>query len=92
MDMKKIAAACSAKAKMIYHEDAEALHIGTLSDHVWFAPFGKGENPFETKDRSSRVEMLNGEWDFKYYDSIIDLEDNFTETQFSSKIPVPSNW
>lgn len=92
MDMKKIAAACSAKAKMIYHEDAEALHIGALSDHVWFAPFGKGENPFETKDRSSRVEMLNGEWDFKYYDSIIDLEDNFTETQFSSKIPVPSNW
>ncbi|MCC8195894.1 MAG: DUF4981 domain-containing protein [Ruminococcus sp.] len=92
MDMKKIAVAGSAKAKMIYHEAPEALHIGTLPDHAWFAPFGEGENPFETKDRSSRVEMLNGEWDFKYYDSIIDLEDNFTETEFCAKIPVPSNW
>ncbi|MCD8006463.1 MAG: DUF4981 domain-containing protein [Oscillospiraceae bacterium] len=92
MDMKKIAIAGSAKAKMIYHENPEALHIGTLSDHAWFAPFGEGENPFETKDKSSRVEMINGEWDFKYYDSIIDLEDNFTETQFSATIPVPSNW
>ncbi|MCD7823694.1 MAG: glycoside hydrolase family 2 [Oscillospiraceae bacterium] len=92
MDMKKIAAAGSAKAKMIYHEDPEALHIGTLADHAWFAPFAKGENPFETKDHSSRVEMLNGEWDFKYYSSIIDLEDNFTETEFSAKIHVPSNW
>ncbi|MCD7732747.1 MAG: glycoside hydrolase family 2 [Oscillospiraceae bacterium] len=92
MDMNKIAAVGSAKAKMIYHEDPEALHIGTLPDHAWFAPFSKGENPFKTKDKSSRVEMLNGEWDFKYYDSIIDLEDNFTETQFNAKIPVPSNW
>ncbi len=90
--MSKIAAVGSAKAKMIYHEDAEALHIGTLPDHAWFAPFAKGENPFETKDKSSRVEMLNGEWDFKYCDSVIDLEDNFTETEFSAKIPVPSNW
>ncbi|MCD7785528.1 MAG: glycoside hydrolase family 2 [Oscillospiraceae bacterium] len=92
MDMKKIATAGSAKAKMIYHEDPEALHVGTLPDHAWFAPFGEGENPFETKDKSSRVEMLNGEWDFKYYDSIIDMEDNFTETEFNAKIPVPSNW
>ena len=92
MDMKKIAVAGSAKAEMIYHENPEALHIGALSDHAWFAPFAKGENPFETKDKSSRVEMLNGEWDFKYYESIVDLEDNFTETEFSAKIPVPSNW
>lgn len=90
--MKKIAVAGSAREKMIYHENPEALHIGTLPDHAWFAPFSKGENPFKTKDKSSRVEMLNGEWDFKYYDSIIDLEDNFTETEFSAKIPVPSNW
>ncbi len=92
MDMSKISAVGSAKAKMVYHEDAEALHIGTLPDHAWFAPFSEGENPFEAKDKSSRVEMLNGEWDFKYYSSIIDLEDNFTETEFSAKIPVPSNW
>lgn len=90
--MKKIAVAGSAREKMIYHENPEALHIGTLPDHAWFAPFSEGENPFETKDRSSRVEMLNGEWDFKYYDSIIDMEDNFTETEFNAKIPVPSNW
>ncbi len=92
MNMKKISAIGSAKSKMIYHENPEALHINALSDHVWFAPFARDENPFAVKEKSSRVEMLNGEWDFRYYDSIVDMEDNFTENGFNDKIPVPSNW
>ncbi len=77
---------------MIFHEDPTSLHIGTQSDHCWFVPFAKGEDAFAAKENSSRVEMLNGEWGFRYYDSVIDLEDDFINVVFENTIPVPSNW
>lgn len=73
MDLSLIAAKGSPKSKLIYHEDPSALHIGTLAEHCWFVPFARGEDAFLSKEHSSRVEMLNGEWGFRYYESVIDL-------------------
>lgn len=92
MDILKIAAPDSQKSKMIFHEDLQQLHIGTLDKHCYFIPFAKEQNPFDDREKSNRFELLNGEWDFKYYDSIIDMEDNFADTDFAEKIKVPSNW
>lgn len=92
MDILKIAAPDSQKSKMIFHENPQQLHIGTLDKHCYFIPFAKEQNPFDDREKSNRFELLNGEWDFKYYDSIIDMEDNFADTGFSEKIKVPSNW
>lgn len=77
---------------MIYHEDTQALHIGTLDKHCYFVPFAKGQDPFEDRKNSQRMELLNGNWGFRYYDSIIDLEDDFIHEKFENTIPVPSNW
>ena len=38
------------------------------------------------------MELLNGDWGFRYYDSIIDLEDDFVSVPPEKTIPVPSNW
>ena len=92
MDISKISAVDSPKSKMIYHEVPEQLHIGTLEKHCYFIPFGADECPFDSRERSSRFELLNGDWDFRYYDSIIDMEDDFISLPFDKKIPVPSNW
>ncbi len=92
MDISLIAAKNSPKSKLIYHENPEQLHVGTLPDHAYFIPFAKGQDPFASREDSALVEMLNGEWQFKYYSSIIDLEDDFTKTELPDKIPVPSNW
>lgn len=46
-----------AKIKMIYHEDTQALHIGTLDKHCYFVPFAKGQDPLRT------VKILS-EWSF----------------------------
>lgn len=92
MNLSAIAAENSPKSKMIYHEDTHALHIGTLPNHAWFVPFAKGQDPFGRKDESKLVEMLNGEWEFAYYDSVIDLPDDFIGMRFNATIPVPSNW
>lgn len=91
MDISKISAPGSQKSRMIYHEDPQALHIGTLPKHCYFIPFGEAQDPFARRESSGRFELLNGEWDFRYYNSIIDLEDDFAALP-GDKLPVPSNW
>jgi beta-galactosidase len=80
------------KSKMIYHEDLVNLHIGTEKEHSYFIPFELQQNPFDKRECSDYFELLNGEWLFKYYDNLFDLEDNFSEINFKDTIPVPSNW
>ncbi len=92
MDIASIAVKASPKSYMIYHEDPHSLHIGTVADHSYFIPFPKNSNPFVQRENSERFLLLNGEWEFNYYDSIIDLEDDFVNAGFKKTIPVPSNW
>lgn len=92
MNIEQIALQGSPKSKMIYHEDPQQLHIGTLDKHCYFIPFGLSEDPFESRERSGCFELLNGDWDFNYYSSIIDMEDDFINAEFADKIAVPSNW
>lgn len=92
MDISKIAARNTQKSKMIYHENPESLHINTLDKHCYFIPFQKEQNPFDDREKSDRFCLLNGQWDFRYYDSIIDMEDDFVDAPFKEKISVPSNW
>ena len=92
MDISLISKEGSEKSRMIYHENLDVLHVGTLENHCYFIPFGKSQKPFEPREKSERFELLNGEWDFSYYKSIIDLEDNFCDVKGASKISVPGNW
>ena len=92
MNISEIAAGGTPKSRMIYHENAEELHVNTFDKHCYFIPFGLEQDPFDDRENSRRFELLNGEWKFRYYDSIIDLEDNFTDVPFEKTIPVPSNW
>ena len=92
MNMSEIAVPGSAKSKMIYHENPDMLHVNTLPNHCYFIPFDKSQNPFDPREGSARFELLNGEWGFTYYDSIIDMNDDFLSVMPSKSIPVPSNW
>ncbi|MBO5266731.1 MAG: DUF4981 domain-containing protein [Ruminiclostridium sp.] len=92
MDLSLISKAGTPKNEMIYHENPEALHIGTLTPHRYFIPFGKSQNPFESRYASECMELLNGEWNFTYYDSIVDMPDDFISLKSDKTIPVPANW
>ncbi len=92
MNMSLISKSGSAKSKMIYHENPEQLHIGTLHPHCYFIPFEKGQNPFDNRENSTHFELLNGDWNFNYYESIIDMDDDFISIKSDKTIPVPSNW
>ncbi len=92
MNITEIAAVDSPKSKMKYHEDPQQLHVNMLEKHCYLIPFRIGQDPFCEREQSERLELLNGEWDFRYYDSIIDMEDDFLSVSYNRKIPVPSNW
>lgn len=92
MNLEKIALPQSAKSKMIYHENPNELHINTLDKHAYFIPFGRKQDPFVCREESEYFELLNGEWGFRYFESVIDLEDDFTEIIPQNTISVPSNW
>ncbi|WP_051589035.1 glycoside hydrolase family 2 [Ruminococcus sp. NK3A76] len=91
MNIKTISRPGSPKSYMTCHEDPETLHIGTLESHAYFIPFAKGQDAFAEREESALFELLNGEWDFDYYNSIIDMPDDFIK-QGRGRIPVPSNW
>ena len=92
MNISEIAAKGTPKSHMIYHENTDTLHINTMDRHCYFIPFALGQDPFQNREKSENFCLLNGEWNFKYYESIIDLEDDFLATAGSDVIPVPSNW
>ena len=97
MNLSLLAKEESPKSWMICHEEPSILHAGSLPAHAWFVPFSEeevqsGVSPLGGKETSTRFESLNGVWNFKYYESAIDLEDDFTNQRFSAKLPVPSNW
>ncbi|MCQ2587262.1 MAG: DUF4981 domain-containing protein [Treponema sp.] len=92
MNINQIAQPGSPKSFLIYHEDMTVFHKNTLENHCYFIPFGLSENPFVAREKSSRFESLNGKWNFKFYNSVLDLEENFTSVSTIKTINVPSNW
>ena len=42
--------------------------------------------------KSKQYKLLNGEWNFKYLETPLDIPDNIEEINFDSTIPVPSCW
>lgn len=50
-----------------YHENFEALHVGTQPHRNYFIPFAKGQDAWGRREASQRYVSLNGTWEFDYY-------------------------
>ena len=92
MNLTHIAAPGTPKSLLTAHENPDLLCFGTLEPHAYFIPFADGQALSSDRTQSSRLELLNGSWDFAYFDSILDLPDDFTDMPFTQTIPVPANW
>lgn len=75
-----------------YHENLSVLHVNTLDNHAYFVPHAsRGEALSRTTLPGSRIQTLDGLWDFAYfpcYDAMSALND----VRFGASIPVPSVW
>lgn len=80
-----------------YYENPHILHENTMPDRAYYIPASKRmDSLVEHREDSDRIQMLNGEWKFKYYKSIYDLEEEFYKEEAKSEdydsIPVPGLW
>lgn len=80
------------KQNTLYHENPQKLHINTEPNRNYFIPFSQNADPFKNREESDRFQLLNGTWNFRYYNSFFEIEDDFLDISFSDSVLVPSNW
>ncbi len=80
-----------------YYEDLHMLHENTMPDRSYYVPASERMDGLrEQRELSDRIQMLNGQWKFRYYDSIYQLNEPFYSQGFDTKdfqmVPVPGVW
>ncbi len=89
-----------------YHDNFGEIHVGTADSRSYFIPFASEDELLKSlkkahldreDDRyfSSRQLLLNGEWEFKYYERFADVPAEGLDADFedcSDSIMVPSVW
>ena len=80
-----------------YYEDPHMLHENTMPNRAYYVPASKRmDNLIEHREESDRLQSLNGNWKFRYYESIYDLQDEFYKTDYPVEeydtVPVPGVW
>ncbi|QIW15598.1 beta-galactosidase [Pasteurellaceae bacterium RH1A] len=76
-----------------YFQDPQTLHVNTTPHHAYFIPYHNMEAAEKyVREESHFFTLLNGDWDFNYYASYHHLPEDYLNTAFEHKIPVPSNW
>ena len=80
-----------------FYENLNILHHNTTKDRVYYIPASRRMDMLiEKRELSDRIQMLNGEWRFRYCKSIYELEEEFYQTDYDSSsydlMHVPSAW
>ena len=80
-----------------HYEDITVLHEGTMPIRAYYVPAStRLADAVEHREESDRFMLLSGEWAFRYYASIYDMQDAFWKMGFHTaafdRIPVPSTW
>ncbi|MBS6999088.1 MAG: DUF4981 domain-containing protein [Lachnospiraceae bacterium] len=80
-----------------YYENLHMLHENTMPNRSYYIPASKMMHTLvDHREDSDRFQLLNGEWNFQYYDSIYDLQEKFYEKDFDlskfDRVEVPGVW
>lgn len=80
-----------------YYEDIHTLTVNTEPMRSYYIPTSpKQDKSWKNRRDTDRFTLLNGDWQFRYFDSIYDCQEAFYEEDFCTSgfdtIPVPSNW
>ena len=79
-----------------HYEDLCVLHENLMPRRGYYIPASRPMGPLVAdRDQSDRLQMLNGQWRFRYFDSIHDVPaDVFLGDSLVDFIeaPVPSVW
>ena len=80
-----------------YYEDLNVLHLNTMPNRAYYIPASVSlDTVGERRIDSDRFVLLNGNWKFRYYESVYDLKEKFYEEDFCAdafgEILVPGVW
>ena len=80
-----------------HYEDLTVLHENTLPERSYFIPASKQRDDLvEHREHSDRFQLLNGNWNFRFYNSVQDVTEEFFRTDYDvsgfDTIPVPGMW
>lgn len=80
-----------------YHKNLDILHYGCEEPRAYFIPYEDEKSAELPRSESKYFHSLCGEWDFRFYPSIVDVEDGFYAEDYVigseyNKIKVPMNW
>lgn len=80
-----------------HYENLHVLHEHTMPARSYYIPASvRMDTLVEQREDSDRMQILNGEWRFRYYGSIYELNDAFYKTGFDvssyDRIRVPGVW
>ena len=74
----------------LVHESPEQIHVGTCPHRAYFIPFEEEAAALlGNRENSKRFHLLNGQWDFAYFNSLSAMPETVL---FEGTIPVPSVW
>ena len=61
-----------------HYENLKVLHENTMPDRSYYVPASKMlAGVWERREESDRFVLLSGNWKFRYFDSIYDLQEEF---------------
>ena len=80
-----------------HHENLEILHENTMPNRCYYIPASKQMQTLaENREQSDRFQLLNGQWKFKYFESLYDLQERFYDNDYDltgyDTITVPGTW
>lgn len=74
------------------YENPQKMHQGRIEEHSYFVPYADESTALKMRPSDSSFYcLLNGMWNFKYYDRYADCE-IFSDNIEWDRIPVPSSW
>lgn len=75
------------------YERLDKLSYNRLPQRAYYIPYDTMEKALKgDKNQSNFYRLLNGEWDFCYFDREFDVPEYLSEIKCWNKITVPSNW
>lgn len=80
-----------------YYENLQILHVNTMPNRAYYVPSSKKITDLsKEKEYSDRVQLLNGKWKFRYFESIYDVTEEFYregyDTSAFDTVMVPGMW
>ena len=69
-----------------HYENLNVLHENTMPHRAYYMPASKDMGSLvHDREKSDRMELLNGNWKFQFYKSIYDLQAKVYEAGYDTK-------